>query len=238
MDVALIAAMDEEVAALRQKLHAEQEAATPFAHLPIYRGKLHDLEAVVVRCGIGKVNAALATQYTIDQFNPQVILTSGVAGGISPQVSIGDIVVATGAQQHDFDARSFGYARGVIPRLQESLFPADARLAELAAAAAAEQLGAHRVHKGLVVSGDLFVGSREQREEILRFFPAALCADMEAAAIAHVAALNRVPYLIVQAISDEADEQASKAFYQTLEDVLAGLNAVVDRLLQDLRTRL
>jgi adenosylhomocysteine nucleosidase len=238
LDVAIIAAMEEEVAQLRAQLSQAQEVAAFFVDLPIYRGQLLGLDAVLARCGIGKVNAALATQYTIDHFKPRVILTCGVAGAISPEVRIGDVVISTGAQQHDVDARGFGYERGVIPRLATSLFPADPDLVELAAEAAVEKLGAQRVHQGLVVSGDLFVHSREQREEILRFFPGALCTDMEAAAIAQVAAANGIPYLSLQAMSDQADEEAGQAFYQTLDEVLAGLNQVVLGLLQRLRAQL
>src|SRR5690606_23868934 len=104
--------------------------------------------------------------------------------------------------------------------------------------AAVERLGAQRVHQGLVVSGDLFVHSRDQREEILRFFPGALCTDMEAAAIAQVAAVNGIPFLTLQAMSDQADEEACEAFYQTLDEVLADLNQVVLGLLQRLGARL
>lgn len=235
MDLAVIAAMDEEVAALRSKLTNAREVTGPFADLEVFQGKLKDLEAVVVRCGIGKVNAALATQYAIDHFNPKLLLTSGVAGGVHPKVHIGDVIVATGAQEHDFDATGFGYSRGVIPRMKQSLWPADQRLVNLAEKVAEEVLGPDRLHRGLVVTGDVFVSSRSQKEEILRFFPEALCADMEAAAIAHVAALNGIPYLILQTISDQADDSAAQAFYQTLEDVMAGLHQVVDRLLEELK---
>ncbi|HPT82615.1 MAG TPA: 5'-methylthioadenosine/adenosylhomocysteine nucleosidase [Limnochordia bacterium] len=236
MDVAIIAAMDEEMATLRGKLEAAEAAAGPGADLPIYQGRMQELDIVIVRCGIGKVNAALAAQYTIDHFKPKAILTSGVAGALSPLVGVGDIIIATGAQQHDFDARGFGYARGVIPRLPVSLFPCDPRLVELAVEAA-EHAGDLRVHQGLVVSGDLFVSSPQQKQEILEFFPEALCADMETASIAQVAALNNVPFLSIQTISDAADEQAAQSFYQTLDDVLAQLNSVVEKLLEALKGR-
>ena len=96
MDAALIAAMDEEVVALREKLTSAQRVAVPFAELPIYQGQLQDLDTVIVQCGIGKVNAALATQYTIDHFKPKVIITSGVAGAVSPKIRVGDVIIATG----------------------------------------------------------------------------------------------------------------------------------------------
>lgn len=236
MDAALIAAMDEEVVALREKLTSAQRVAVPFAELPIYQGQLQDLDTVIVQCGIGKVNAALATQYTIDHFKPKVIITSGVAGAVSPKIRVGDVIIATAAQQHDFDVRGFGYPVGVIPRLRSSLFPADHRLVELAAAAAGK-LNA-RTHQGLVVSGDAFICSQEQKDEILKHFPEALCADMEAAAIAQVAALNGIPFLILETISDQADDEAEDVFYETLPDVLAGLNSVIEELLGLLRTGL
>ena len=236
MDAALIAAMDEEVVALREKLTSAQRVEVPLAELPIYQGQLQDLDTVIVQCGIGKVNAALATQYTIDHFKPKVIITSGVAGAVSPKIRVGDVIIATAAQQHDFDVRGFGYPVGVIPRLSSSLFPADHRLVELAAAAAGK-LNA-RTHQGLVVSGDAFICSQEQKDEILKHFPEALCADMEAAAIAQVAALNGIPFLILETISDQADDEAEDVFYETLPDVLAGLNSVIEELLGLLRTGL
>ncbi|HHT42431.1 MAG TPA: 5'-methylthioadenosine/adenosylhomocysteine nucleosidase [Firmicutes bacterium] len=235
MDVAFIAAMEEELTALKQCLTPREETAAFLGDLPVFAGSLQGYDVVVVQCGIGKVNAALATQYTIDRFQPKKIITAGVAGALSPKLRIGDVVVGTGAQQHDFDASRFGYARGVIPRLATSLFLPDSRLVELATAAAQEELGVNRVHQGLVVSGDVFVASMEEKQEILEFFPGAMCADMEAAAIAQVAAVNRVPHLILQAMSDQADHNATHGYRQSLSEVLADLHLVVARLVKLLK---
>src|SRR5690554_8153081 len=98
--------------------------------MPVYTGLFGNKKVVVVRCGIGKVHAALATQFVIDHYQPSFILNSGVAGGLSPQVRIGDLVLGSTSIQHDFDVRNFGYAKGVIPRLETSSFKADYDLLE------------------------------------------------------------------------------------------------------------
>lgn len=229
--VAIVGAMEEEVEALTRAMGQHEEVNTNFADLPLFQGTLSGQQVVIARCGIGKVNAALATQFIIDRFNPRVIINSGVAGGLSPKLAIGDVVIGTAAQQHDFDVREFNYPKGVIPRLSTSLFEADASIVELALQAAQEELGSNRVHQGLIVSGDQFVSSQEQKEEILKFFPEAYCAEMEGAAIAQVASLNGIPHLIIRAISDQADNTAPADFDQYLLEIIPDLNSVVQRLL-------
>src|SRR5690554_1023144 len=184
--IAIIGAMNEEVEALRQELAMGQEIDSSFSILSIFQGSLEDQDVVIARCGVGKVNAALATQYIIDHYNPRVIINSGVAGGVSPNVRIGDLVIGTSAMHHDFDVQKFGYLKGIIPSLETSVFQAESRLTLLASQAAAAELGTAKVHQGLIVSGDQFISSREQKQEILDFFPDAICVEMEGAAIAQV----------------------------------------------------
>lgn len=229
---AIIGAMDEEVQALVAKLSAGREVEAPFQDLPIWEGRLAGKDVVLVRCGIGKVNAALATQYVIDHFRPTLIINSGVAGGLGAVVKIGDVVIGTAAQHHDFSAAGFGYPQGVIPRLSSSVFQPNHKLVEEAVKAAVQALGSQRVHKGLIVSGDQFVSSREQKEQIMKFFPEALCVEMEGAAIAHVAALNNISHLIIRAISDQADNTAPANFDDYLLQIIPDLNEVVENLLR------
>lgn len=228
--IAIIGAMDEEVEALSQSLTSAALDSSPFQDLPVFTGYLADQKAVVVRCGIGKVHAALAAQYIIDRYNPSFLINSGVAGGLSPQVRIGDLVLGTSSIQHDFDVRNFGYAKGVIPRLATSTFTADPHLLELAHRAAKEVLAPEKIHRGLIVSGDQFVSSLEQRQEITAHFPEALCVEMEGAAIAQVASVNSVPHLILRAISDQADNTAPRDFDEYLLEVIPLLNKVIHRL--------
>lgn len=229
--IAIIGAMDEEVQALSQSLIPSQEIETNFSNLPISSGTLDDQKVVIVRCGIGKVNAALATQYIIDRFRPKIIINSGVAGGLQPELVIGDVVIGTGAQHHDFDVRNFGHPKGTIPRLESSHFVTAPHLLEYGIKAATQVLGVKRVHQGLIVSGDQFISSREQKQEILRFFPTAFCAEMEGAAIAQVASLNKTAHLIVRAISDQADSTAPEDFDEYLLRIIPDLNNVIRRVL-------
>jgi len=228
--IAVIGAMDEEIAALSEGLDRLPPKGSSGLDLPIFKGRLHGQTIVVVRCRVGKVHAALATQYVIDHFHPTIIINSGVAGGISPNVRIGDLVLGTSSVQHDFDVRYFGYTRGAIPGLESSIFTADPRLLGLTMQAAASELSSDRIHQGLIVSGDQFISSQEQKQEILNFFPDAMCAEMEGAAIAQVSSANKVPHLIMRSISDQADNTAPQDFDQFLLDVIPVLNRVIHRL--------
>lgn len=230
--IAIIGAMDEEVTSLTQALANTHEEQNRFSDLPIFTGQLRGKNVVIARCGIGKVNAALATQFLLDNYHPKVIINTGVAGGVSPMVKIGDLVIGHSSLQHDFDVQNFGYPRGVIPRLKTSLFQAEQRLVELAADAATEIFGANRIHKGFIVSGDQFVSSIEQKEAILRFFSEATCVEMEGAAIAQVAYMNQVSHLIVRAISDQADTTAPGDFDQYLSEIIPSLNGVIMKLVE------
>lgn len=231
MAVGIIGAMDEEVSALIDEL--EQAKCTTIAGLRFCEGKLNKQSVVVVRCGIGKVNAALCTQLLIDQFSVEAVINTGVAGGIDEQVEIGDVVLSTCAVQHDFDTHAFGYDPGVIPRMERSSFPADQRMLTAAYDISQAVLGQQRVHQGIVASGDQFVASKQHKERISRCFSAA-CAEMEGAAIAHVCWVNQVPYLIIRAISDKADTSAPDNFQEFVAEIVPALNQIVGKLIYSL----
>ncbi len=224
---AIIGAMDEEVTGLVEKMEDVKEIKPGTMDFPLYIGKLKGKPVIAARCGIGKVNAALCTQYLIDHYPIRALINSGVAGAISSDVKIGDLVISTAALHHDFDAVFFGYAKGVIPRMQTSKFTADPKLVEIAYDQGQTVLGAERVHQGLIVSGDVFVAGSEQKHRILQDFPEAMCVEMEGSAIAHAALLNQVPFVILRAMSDQADDTAPDDFNAYLAQVIPELNAVV-----------
>lgn len=232
--IAIIGAMDEEVTTLSQSLNQKAAQKTPFNDLPLWTGRLWDRAVLIARSGIGKVNAAMTTQYIIDHYKPSLIINTGVAGGISSTLKIGDLVVGYSSLQHDFDTRNFGYPRGVIPRLQASVFTADPRVVNVALEVAKGIFGTSNVQQGVIVSGDQFVSSLAQKEEILHFFPEASCVEMEGAAIAHVASLNQIPHLIVRAISDQADNTAPADFDLYLKEIIPPLNSVILELVKTL----
>lgn len=201
----IIGAMDEEVARLKEMisgLHIVQKAGMEF-----YKGQIQDRDVVVVKCGVGKVNAAMCTQSMIDIFSVDAIINTGIAGSLDAGIDIGDIVLATDTVEHDMDVAALGYEPGVIPDTEASVFATDKGLLETAKEAVLAAKLDVKVFEGRVVSGDQFISSREKKEWLVSEF-GGRCAEMEGAAIGHVAFLNRVPYLVVRAISDKADDSA------------------------------
>lgn len=213
--IAIIAAMAPELEYLQQAL-ANAQTQTFFGQ-KFYQGDLAGRKVVLALSGIGKVNAALTTATLLNQFQPQAVINTGSAGGLGKAVHIGDVVLGKAAAHHDVDVTAFGYQHGQVPQLP-LLFTADAVL--LQAARQAAQTFATVVHEGLIVSGDQFVHGAEQVARIRAHFPEVAACEMEAAAIAQVCHQAAVPFVVIRAISDHADEQAEKSFDEFI--VLAG----------------
>lgn len=212
----IIGAMDVEVAALKERM--ENKAEHTIAGSVFCEGKLEGLDAVVVQCGVGKVNAALCTQVLCSTFGVTHIVNTGIAGSLSAELDIGDFVISTDAIYHDMDATNFGYPMCQVPGMTVLAFSADAELAD-AACEAAEQANPGHVRRGRVATGDQFVASKALKERII-VNTGALCTEMEGAAIAHTAWKNQVPFVIIRAISDKADDSAEMD-YPTFEAIAA-----------------
>lgn len=207
--IGIIGAMEEEVAIIKEKLEIITEREV--IGLIFTMGRLFGNTIVIVRCGIGKVNAAVCTQVMIDHFAVDCIINVGVAGAIARELSLGDIVISKDAIQHDMDCSVFGDPIGTIPRMEESCFLADEELIFLAQKAAAEIVGGHQAVLGRIASGDQFISSAEAKTKIWTTVKAS-CAEMEGAAIAHACWLNRIPFVIIRSISDNADGKADLSF--------------------------
>ena len=203
--IGIIGAMEDEVAQLKKNMEIEE--TTEVASLSFCRGKLSGREVVVVRSGIGKVNAAICTQILVDQFHVDVIINTGIAGSLDAESDIGDIVISTDAVEHDMDASIFGDPIGQIPQMDTFSFPADESLVKLAKEVNEKANPDVHTWIGRVVSGDQFVSSGEKKEQLIRVFDAK-CTEMEGAAIAHAAYLNKISCVIIRAISDKADNSA------------------------------
>ena len=203
--IGIIGAMEDEVAQLKKNMEIEE--TTEVASLSFCRGKLSGREIVVVRSGIGKVNAAICTQILVDQFHVYVIINTGIAGSLDAEIDIGDIVISTDAVEHDMDASIFGDPIGQIPQMDTFSFPADESLVKLAKEVNEKANPDVHTWIGRVVSGDQFVSSGEKKEQLIRVFDAK-CTEMEGAAIAHAAYLNKISCVIIRAISDKADNSA------------------------------
>ena len=198
--------MEIEVARLKEMM--TDVTVTKKASMEFNQGLLNGKPVVVVQCGIGKVNAGICTQILVDDFQVDAVINTGVAGSLRNEINIGDIVLSTDTMQHDVDAREFGYPLGQIPRMDTLAFPADEKLIALAQEVCREVIPEIQVFAGRVVSGDQFVSDRESKERISKNFQG-YCTEMEGAAIAQAAYLNHVPYVVLRAISDKADDSAS-----------------------------
>lgn len=207
----IIGAMDEEVASLKEAL--TEATVRTVAGMDFYEGKLDGQAVVVVRCSVGKVNAAACTQILIDKFGVDRIINTGVAGSLDADIDIGDIVISTDAVQHDMDASALGFARGEIPYSSVSVFPADEGMRKSAAEAVKAAAPDIRAFEGRVCSGDQFIASRAQKEAIISTF-GGLCCEMEGAAIAQVCCLNETPFVIIRAISDKADDSEEMSYLE------------------------
>lgn len=209
----IIGAMDSEVAKLKELM--TDVTITNAASMEFYKGRLNGTEAVVVRAGVGKVNAACCTQALISLFPVSCVINTGIAGSLQAKIDIGDIVLSTDAVEHDMDAVSFGYQVGQIPQMDVYSFVADEKLRQIAKESCEKVNPDIHVHEGRVVTGDQFVSSKEKKAWLIETFDGC-CTEMEGAAIAHVAYLNNIPFLIVRAISDKADDSAEMD-YPTFE---------------------
>lgn len=202
MKLGIIGAMEVEVDRIISQV--EGARTVELARLRFVEGALCGLPVVVVRCGVGKVNAALCVQALADRFGVTHVANTGVAGSLDDALEVGDILVSTDAVQHDMDATNFGYRPGEVPGMGIQSFPADAALRRAALAAARAARGDAACHEGRVASGDRFVRDPADKRRIAQVFHARCC-EMEGAAIAQACWANAIPFVVVRAISDKAD---------------------------------
>jgi adenosylhomocysteine nucleosidase len=211
--IGIIGAMEVEVSKLKEML--QDTEIKNKAGMTFVSGSLNGKPVVVVRSGIGKVNASICTQILADEYKVNYIINTGVAGSLHNEINIGDIVLSKDALQHDMDATGFGYAVGVIPQMEKSIFEADERLIQIAEKCIKEDITDINAFVGRVVSGDQFISDKGKKKWIVDNFQG-YCTEMEGAAIAQAAYLNNIPFLIIRAISDKADDSATED-YPTFE---------------------
>ena len=212
----IIGAMAVEVELLKEKM--ESLTVTNHAGMEFYEGSLEGMPAVVVQCGVGTVNAALCAQVLCSIFGVTHLVNTGIAGSLCADLDIGDLVVSKDAMYHDFDCVHFGYEMGRVPGMDVTAFPADETMIAFACAAA-EAVNPGHSRVGRVASGDLFVAEKEAKARIIERTNA-ICTEMEGAAIAQTAYRNKVPFVILRAISDKADDSAEMD-YPTFEAIAA-----------------
>ena len=215
--VGIIGAMELEVSSLKGQLSGCRISKK--AGMEFCEGKIGGVDVVVVRCGIGKVNAALCVQILCDDHHVTHVINTGVAGSLNNDLNIGDILISKDAVHHDVDVTVFSYRKGEVPQLGVREFPADPHLIEAAEKAISDNQPELNYRVGRVASGDQFISSSEVKERIISEFEAD-CAEMEGASIAHGAYLNGIPFVIIRAISDKADGSAEED-YPTFEKAAA-----------------
>ena len=216
MKLGIIGAMDVEVATLKAKM--ENVTTSTHAASAYFEGTLEGTPAVVVQCGVGKVNAAMCAQILCSVYGVTHIVHTGIAGSLCADLDIGVLVICRDAMYHDFDCVHFGYEMGKVPGMNVVAFPAnESMIAAAVSAAEAENPGHSKI--GRIATGDLFVAAKPAKEAIIAK-PGALCTEMEGAAIAHTAYRNGVPFVIIRANSDKADDSAQMD-YPTFEAIAA-----------------
>lgn len=229
--IGIIGAMDQEVNILKAEMDVEKIEKK--ASMEFYVGKLRGRDVVIVKCGVGKVNAGVCTQILADCYQVEAVINTGVAGSLRAEINIGDIVVSTDALQHDMDARGFGYEPGEIPLMGKKTFDADEKLRQLIVEKCREVNPEINVFEGRVVSGDQFISDGAVKERLVTMFDP-YCTEMEGAAIAQAAWLNHIPFVIIRAISDKADGSAQMDYAEfeagAIEHTVKLLEAVIPAL--------
>ena len=207
--IGIIGAMDSEVMALKEAIRLDK--TTSIAQMAFCEGTLMGRRVVVVKCGMGKVNAGICAHTLINSFGCTKVINTGVAGSLDSRLDIGDIVVSTDAVQHDFTVEAIGFAKGEIPYTGLYAFAADAAMRQAAVTAANIAAGDVRAYEGRVCSGDQFISTMAQKQRITTDF-GGLCCEMEGGAIAQACYLNHTPFVIIRAISDKPDGSGAVDF--------------------------
>ncbi len=229
--IGLIGAMVEEV----EKFHGQlsEPVLHRYAGMAFTEGFIEGQHVIVCKSGVGKVNAAMCAQILKSQFSVDAVIMTGVAGALDPRLDIGDLVISLDCMQHDMDVTALGFARGVIPFAEHSLFPADASLIR-SAQSAAEQEQSVQTLTGRVLSGDQFIADREK---VNMFYEqlGGCCTEMEGAAVAQVCFLNNVPFVIIRSISDRADGSAHVNFAEFTPLAAERSSRLVNHILKQMK---
>lgn len=230
MTIGIIGAMDEEVEILLDNISLNSKNEK--AKMEFNVGNLWGKDVVVVRSGIGKVNAAVCTQILIDDYKVDRIINVGVAGGIGKEIFPGDVVIGDSLVQHDMDTSVFGDKLGQIPRLDIFDFKCDLNLIQIAKTAC-EKVTDHKSYIGRIVSGDQFIADVEKIRWLSEEFNAVAC-EMESASIAQVCYLNAVPFIIIRSISDNANNGAHIDFEKFVPIAVENSTNIIKEMLQQM----
>ena len=225
--IVLIGALDAEINEYVK--HLRNTVVHHWKEFTFYEGVLEGKSVVICKSGVGKVFAAVVTQKLIDVYQPSCVLFTGVAGGLSSKLQVGDIVVAKDCIQHDLNACGLGFPRGAVPYTNYRFFTTNERLKKLALTAPSQ----HAIHEGRILTGDHFITKSELIE--FQYLTDELQGDaveMEGAAVGQVCTINEIPFLIIRTISDKANEEAAVSFNAFLPVVANNSFEVVGHILR------
>lgn len=230
MKIGIIGAMEQEVEILRAAI--EHPTVQTIANCEFVSGKLGTHEVILVKSGIGKVNAALSTAILLQQFAPEIVLNTGSAGGFKKGLSVGTVVISDEVIHHDVDATVFGYAIGQVPQMPAT-YQSDQKLIELSKQAVNE-IGQHAYEVGQIATGDSFMSDPIRVNRVKEQFPKMIAAEMEAAAIAQVCHQFGTRFVVIRALSDIAGEQSEISFDEFLPVAAKHSSAIVLNVLSKL----
>ncbi|AMA64352.1 MAG: 5'-methylthioadenosine/S-adenosylhomocysteine nucleosidase [Kurthia gibsonii] len=212
MKIAVIGAMEEEVELLRAAI--SNPKTTVIANSEYTEGTYEGKDVVLLKSGIGKVNAAMSTTILLHEFKPDVVINTGSAGGYDENLEVGAIVISDEVRHHDVDATIFGYEIGQVPQMPPA-FKSDANLMQ-AAELAVQKIGEHQAATGLITTGDAFMNDPVRVEVVRKQFPTMKAVEMEAAAVAQVCYQFGTPFVVIRALSDIAGKESNISFDEFL----------------------
>lgn len=226
MTIGIMGAMPEEIVELKNFIDVHEEVE--MANFTIFKGSVRDKNVYFVQSGVGKVHAAMCAQLLISEFGIQTLIFTGVAGGINPDLNIGDVLLSIDAIQHDVDATALGTEPGeILFSNGMKIFSADQKLLELAENMKSPPA---QVRKGRVLTGDQFIANKEKLMHLADTF-AGDCVDMEGASVGQVCHIHNIPFLLIRSISDKADEEANVDFPQFMKDAAKNSASIVKHVL-------
>jgi len=234
--VGIIGAMEDEVGLLCEKM--EKHFIQKTGVFEFHTGKIEGKDVTILRCGIGKVNAAVGCALLIQQFKPSCIINTGSAGGIHTELKIGDAIISTGLVYYDVDVTAFNYLPGQLPG-HPQIFMAEQNLIKLAEDAV-DELKREKVlpesfnyQRGLIGSGDTFMHEPERIKKVRRLFPNVVAVEMEGAAIAHCSHLFSTPFVVIRAVSDIAGTESPISFEEFLSIASKNSANIVMRIVKN-----
>ncbi|MCZ2722062.1 5'-methylthioadenosine/S-adenosylhomocysteine nucleosidase [Marinomonas sp. 15G1-11] len=228
--VAIIGAMDEEVALIKEWMM--DISSETIAGCEFHFGQLEGQSVVLLKSGIGKVNASVSTTLLLAKFNPTKVINIGSAGGFDIDLNVGDVVISDKVIHHDVDVTAFGYVMGQVPNMPEA-YEASPELMRSAMAAISEIPGV-TAKVGLIGTGDSFMSDPERVQTVRGIFPSLMAVEMEAAAVAQVCYKFKTPFVVVRALSDIAGKESSQSFESYLETAAKNSSLMIRSMLKEI----